>query len=177
DGLGEDDARRPSLLPGWSIGHVLTHLARNADSVVRRLEGALAGDVRDQYIGGEAGRAKDIDAGAGRPLSELVADVRDTSAAVDELCRRLPAEAWGRMTRNLSGALQPASHVVFARWREVEVHLVDLGVGYGVDSWPDDLVRAWLPEVLAGLPGRSDPTRLLAWALGRAGPPELGDWG
>ena len=32
-GSGLDDAqiRRASLLPEWSIGHVLTHLARNAD--------------------------------------------------------------------------------------------------------------------------------------------------
>jgi maleylpyruvate isomerase len=177
DGLSEDDARRPSLLPGWSVGHVLSHLARNADSVVRRLEGALAGDVLDQYAGGAPGRAAHIEAGAGRSLSELAADVRDTSAAVDDLCDQMTDETWERMTRNLSGALQPASHVVFARWREVEVHLVDLGVGYDVDRWPGDLVAAWLPEVLAELPARSDPTRLLAWALGRAEPPALGDWG
>ncbi|MEV7393377.1 maleylpyruvate isomerase N-terminal domain-containing protein, partial [Streptomyces sp. NPDC091215] len=25
------DVRAPSLLPGWSRGHVLTHVARNAD--------------------------------------------------------------------------------------------------------------------------------------------------
>jgi maleylpyruvate isomerase len=81
------------------------------------------------------------------------------------------------MTRNLSGALQPATHVVFARWREVEVHLVDLGLGYGWERWPDALVRAWLPEVLSGLPRRSDDTHLLAWALGRADAPTLEPWG
>jgi len=39
-----DDAtmRRPSRLPSWTVGHVLTHLARNADSVVRRLEALSA---------------------------------------------------------------------------------------------------------------------------------------
>jgi hypothetical protein len=34
DGIGrltDADARGPSLLPGWTRGHVLTHLARNAD--------------------------------------------------------------------------------------------------------------------------------------------------
>ena len=39
-GLADDAARRPSLLPDWTVGHVLTHIARNADSVVWRLEGA-----------------------------------------------------------------------------------------------------------------------------------------
>jgi uncharacterized damage-inducible protein DinB len=30
--LSDAEAREPSLLPGWSRGHVLTHIARNADS-------------------------------------------------------------------------------------------------------------------------------------------------
>jgi maleylpyruvate isomerase len=38
-GLDDDDVRRPSLLPNWTVGHVLTHIARNGDSVVRRLNG------------------------------------------------------------------------------------------------------------------------------------------
>lgn len=177
DRLTEDDVRGPSRLPGWTRGHVLTHVARNADSVVRRLEGARENEVRDQYPGGETGRAAEIDEGADRDLTALVADVRRTSAAVDEICQALPDEAWSRMTRNLSGELNTASHVMFARWREVEVHLVDLDVGYGWDRWPRDLVDVWLPEVLTNLPDRSDPTQLLAWALGRADAPALGDWG
>ncbi|MGA0355459.1 MAG: maleylpyruvate isomerase N-terminal domain-containing protein, partial [Ilumatobacteraceae bacterium] len=31
------DPTRPSRLPGWSVGHILTHLARNADSHVDML--------------------------------------------------------------------------------------------------------------------------------------------
>src|SRR5262245_7826701 len=34
---GALDVSQPGRLPGWSIGHVLTHLARNADSMVRVL--------------------------------------------------------------------------------------------------------------------------------------------
>src|SRR5204862_5680301 len=41
-GLGDADVRRPSLLPGWSGGHVLTHLARNPASHARRTD-AVAG--------------------------------------------------------------------------------------------------------------------------------------
>ena len=36
-GLTDADARGPSLLPGWTRGHVLTHLARNADGGTRLL--------------------------------------------------------------------------------------------------------------------------------------------
>ena len=55
--LTDEVARGPSRLPGWSVGHVLTHLARNADSVVWRLEGAALGELRDQYPGGLEQRA------------------------------------------------------------------------------------------------------------------------
>src|SRR5919206_1227017 len=74
-GLTDTAARRPSLLPGWTVGHVATHLARNADSHVRLLEAARRGEVADQYPGGAAQREAEIEAGAGRPAAELVADV------------------------------------------------------------------------------------------------------
>ncbi len=41
------DPTLPSLLPGWTRGHVLTHIARNADSFVRVLEAARSG--RDRH--------------------------------------------------------------------------------------------------------------------------------
>ena len=73
--LDDASARRPSLLPGWTVGHVLTHLARNADSHVRLVQAALRGEVGDQYPGGNPQREADIEAGAGRPAAELVEDV------------------------------------------------------------------------------------------------------
>ncbi|MET0910545.1 MAG: maleylpyruvate isomerase N-terminal domain-containing protein, partial [Ilumatobacteraceae bacterium] len=51
EGAGAD-AELPSLLPGWTRGHVLTHIARNADSFVRLLEAAGRGEVVTQYAGG-----------------------------------------------------------------------------------------------------------------------------
>ncbi|HEY5244074.1 MAG TPA: maleylpyruvate isomerase N-terminal domain-containing protein, partial [Acidimicrobiales bacterium] len=65
-GLTDEQARSASQLPDWTVGHVLTHLARNGDSVVRRLEGAARGETVDQYPGGYAGRASEIAVGAGR---------------------------------------------------------------------------------------------------------------
>ncbi|MHB8450157.1 MAG: maleylpyruvate isomerase N-terminal domain-containing protein, partial [Mycobacteriales bacterium] len=99
--LTDADIRRPSLLPSWTIGHVLTHLARNSDSCVRRLAGAREDVVIDQYRGGAAGRAAEIESGASRPAAEIVADVRASAAAVEEIATALPAEAWSRMTRGV----------------------------------------------------------------------------
>ena len=41
---GDLDVTAPSLLPGWTVGHVLTHLARNADSMTLALAGAERGE-------------------------------------------------------------------------------------------------------------------------------------
>src|SRR2546421_337158 len=65
DRLTDEQVLRPSLLPGWTVGHVLTHVARNADSHVRRTEAAIRGEMVDQYPGGYAAREAEIEAGAG----------------------------------------------------------------------------------------------------------------
>lgn len=175
--ITDDMARGPSLLPGWTIGHLLSHIARNADSVVRRLDAASEGVIVDQYVGGAPGRVREIDAGATRPAVELIADVRDTANAVDAAFARVADEVWERPIRSVSGEEAPARTMVFSRWREVEVHHVDLGLGYTTASWPADLVDRWLPSLLNGLPRRADPAELLAWTLGRGPAPQLLSWG
>jgi maleylpyruvate isomerase len=176
-GLTDDVARQPSLLPDWSVGHVLSHLARNADSVVRRLQGAIRGEIVDQYVGGREGRANEIEGGAARSAAELLEDVRASNAAVDALLASAPDDIWDRPTRPVGGDEQPAHRVVFSRWREVEVHMVDLGLGYAPDRWPAGLVAEWLPPMLTGLAHRTDDNALLAWTLGRAPAPDLAPWG
>ena len=37
--------------------------------------------------------------------------------------------------------------LAFARWREVEVHRVDLGLGYEPEDWPAEYVRLELREM------------------------------
>jgi maleylpyruvate isomerase len=180
DGLGgELDASAPSLLPGWTVGHVLTHIARNADSIVRVLDAAECGDVAERYPGGAPTRNAEIDAGSGRPAGEQVADVAASS-------QRLEA-AWSRQTRwdGLSGEIDgrevTVASLVFARWREVEVHRADLGLGYGPEDWPAEYVREDLgvlemrwnarrPMGMTGLPAAAlqlPPNTRLAWLLGR----------
>ena len=175
-GLTEDQARAPSLLPDWTVGHVLTHIARNADSVVRRLEGAVRGVIVDQYPGGYAGRAAEIAAGANRSPSELLEDVAESATHLEAVCLSIPEAAWERPTRDVTGAERPARTMMLSRWREIEVHHADLGLGYGPADWPDGLIAAWLPRELERLPQRTDPSLLLAWAIGRAEAPTLPAW-
>ena len=176
--LDDAAARRPSRLPDWSVGHVVTHLARNADSVVRRLAAAAEDRLIEQYEGGAAGRDAEIDAGADRPAAALVADLTGADAAVDRLFGTLPAEVWDRpvLRSGPDAGTIPAHRLVYSRWREVEVHHVDLGLGYEPADWPAGLVELMLPGLLDGLPDRADRSALAAWALDRAPAPPLAPW-
>lgn len=173
DGITEEQARGPSLLPGWTVGHVLTHLARNADSVVRRADAAARGEIVDQYEGGPEGRAADIEAGAGRPIAELLHDVRASAAQVEASLDAYPADGWGRAIRRVGRADGPIVDLPFNRWREVETHMVDLGVGHPAAVFSPELVARWLPSLLAGATARTDPAALVAWLLRRGPAPSL----
>jgi maleylpyruvate isomerase len=172
--LSDDVARRPSLLPGWSVGHLLTHIARNADSMAWRLEGAALGEVRDQYPGGLEQRSNDIEEGAGRPAAELVDDVRRSGDALERLMADLPLPAWDAPSRTSRGVVETSRDAVLSRWREVVVHHGDLGVG--PVPLPPALVEVWLPRELPRLAERSDPAALLSWIIGRDDPPVLTPW-
>jgi maleylpyruvate isomerase len=170
-------ARRPTLLPGWTVGHVLSHLARNAEAMVRRIEAASRGEVIDQYMDGVDGRASEIEAGAGRPAHELMSDMVNWSRRLDATFESLPDDCWGRPVRGVQGVEHPVAQLPFRRWREVEVHLVDLDIGFGPVDWSQPLVDRALPRLMAGLVDRADHRSLMAWMLGRGLPPTLDPWG
>lgn len=50
-GLTEEQAREPSGLPGWSRGHVVTHMSRNADALGRFVAGVQGGESGEMYPG------------------------------------------------------------------------------------------------------------------------------
>ena len=176
-----DDAavRRPSALPDWTVGHLLTHVARNADSHVRRTEAAARGEVVPQYPGGYAARTAEIEAGARRSASELVDDERTSGERVLAAWRTAPDAAWDGVTTDVGGRDRPLWQLVGRRWQELEVHVVDLGLGITHEDWPDDFVAVWQPRLRqhfgdqvpasTGLNERDE----LAWMYGRLAVPEL----
>jgi maleylpyruvate isomerase len=102
--MTDDSCSAPSLLPGWSRGHVLAHWASNADGQTRMLQAAMRGEVAAQYPGGDAQRAADIETGAARPAPLILQDVRAAIDRVEDAWRRMPPEARSRPT----GARGPA---------------------------------------------------------------------
>src|ERR1700735_3882936 len=104
DELAGIDTRRPPLCAGWTAGHVLTHLARNADAMRGCAEGAQRDEVVAMYESLDA-RSRDIDAGAGRSMAELIADVTTASRALAEVWSALDAQEWARQMLHQRGPL------------------------------------------------------------------------
>jgi maleylpyruvate isomerase len=136
--LGDVDGSKPSLLPHWTVGHVLTHIARNAEGCRNMLYSGL------MYPGGIPQRNADIEAGAVRSFAEQVAHIRATSGDFERTLSALTEEQWAGEAIAPFGVVKVAE-VPLRRWREVEVHRLDLGLGY---TW-QDLPDAWVAAVLS----------------------------
>jgi maleylpyruvate isomerase len=154
DGLhwSADEVAEPSLCPGWTRGHVLTHLARNADGIADTLSGALRGEIVARYPDGPAGRDAAIAAGAGRPFTVLVADVRDSAERLDRVLG-VVGDAGGWALETEQG--HPAGHWLMARWKEVEIHRIDLAADYTPDRWPPRFVTTLLADAVPSLAERT----------------------
>jgi len=143
-GLTDAELRAPSELPDWSGGHVLTHIARNADGMVRTITGGLRGEIVERYPG--TSRDDDIESGAVRPAAEILADVRSSAAGLAETFAAVDtADGW----RLPTAEGRRADQWPLRRWREIEIHRVDLGLGYLPSSWPESFVATVLPDLAA----------------------------
>jgi maleylpyruvate isomerase len=146
--MTDDVARGPSRLPGWTRGHVMTHLARNADGLRNLAEGAIANEERAMYPSADQ-READIDAGATRAAAELRDDLERAHAALIATWARMSDDEWERPGWSLAAGRQPVSETVGWRRRELLVHLVDLDVGVEPRDLPADFLEAdaaWLAE-------------------------------
>lgn len=194
-----DDAavRGPSLLPGWTRGHVLAHVARNADGLVNLLTWARTGVETPQYVSRDA-RNADIERGAGRAAAEHLTDLGDSAAVFAAAVEAVPPDRWDVLVRWTGGQERPARAILSARLREVEIHHVDLDLDYTPAHWHTDFSgrvldgatqamtaagdapTIWLETVdterrwALGAPGDDSPrvsgqqAALLAWLIGRS---------
>jgi maleylpyruvate isomerase len=180
--VSELQVSSPSRLPGWTIGHVVAHLARNADGHTTRLEAALSGEDVPRYPGGNAQRDTEISQGAARPPAELLADLRGSQERLELAWHKNAAAGWPHPEFR-GNDLWPATSSPVRRLREVEMHHVDLGLGYKASDWPSEYVAWELPVLLATVPERAqrpdDAIGLVVWLAGRGPGPgniELAPW-
>ena len=142
--LSDGEAREPSLLPGWTRGHVITHIARSGDALRNLLIWARTGVETPAYPSAEA-RGAGIEAGAGRPVDELLADVAESAAAFNAEAASLADEDWKSEVDLLGGAPFPAQEVLPRRLVEIELHHTDLGTGYKAADWTPGFATMDLP--------------------------------
>lgn len=172
--LDEAAVPEPSRLPGWSRGHVLAHIARNADALLNVLTSARTGSHVPMYASAEV-RDADIERDAGRPLAVHLDDLAESAERFNNAAAALHPEAWQRTVELRNGVTDLAARVPFRRLVEVELHHVDLGIGCEVEDLPAAFVEQDL-EYVAGerFAGRPDVPPLLittdagrSWRTGR----------
>ncbi|MBB5959979.1 maleylpyruvate isomerase [Saccharothrix tamanrassetensis] len=118
-GLTDDQVGEPSVLPGWTRGHVLAHIANVTTAMARQAENE--GTKVEPYPGGRPARDAAIEADSGRSADEH-------RAAIDTAVTRL-AKAWDGVrdwnapVTYRDGTLRDTAYAV---WREVEIHTFDL---------------------------------------------------
>ncbi|MFD5468136.1 maleylpyruvate isomerase family mycothiol-dependent enzyme [Kitasatospora sp. NPDC127059] len=153
--LEPDAVAEPSALPGWTRGHVLAHLSRNADSLVNLLTGARTGTDIPQYAGNEA-RDQDIERDAPRPLDVQLADLRASHERFAAAAALMDAEAWAVGVKHRSGYVFPAHEIPLKRLLELEYHHVDLDGGYTPAQWTESFAVAQFRRLAVTLAGADD---------------------
>ncbi|GAB4003494.1 maleylpyruvate isomerase family mycothiol-dependent enzyme [Nocardioides ultimimeridianus] len=133
DDITDDQLREPSTLPGWTRGHVVAHVALNAHGLARALRGARTGEPTTVYDSQEE-RTAEIEQRSSGTADELRMLNQMASLRLAGELRLMKAGV--TVERVPGGPWMDAPTVVGARWREVEIHRADLGLGYTPSDWP-----------------------------------------
>ncbi|MBW4722249.1 maleylpyruvate isomerase family mycothiol-dependent enzyme [Saccharothrix obliqua] len=169
EGLTDAQVGEPSLLPDWTRGHVLAHLANVTAALARQAE--HEGELIEVYPGGRPARNAAIEAEAGRTAAEH-------RAAIEAAVTRLTAawngvRNWDSRVAHRDGVLRDT---VFALWREVEIHTFDLDLADAAWSaeFCEHAVEFLTPRVPDGVRltlASTDDGR--EWTIGSGDPVEL----
>jgi maleylpyruvate isomerase len=173
DGLSDDDFAAPSLLPSWSRGTLIAHLALNAGALSNLVAWARTGAESPMYASAEQ-RAADIARLGAAPAAQIRAEFHAGVVRLDADLAALPDACWAAPVRTARGRPIPASEIPWMRDREVWVHAVDLDAGVGFDGYPTDLLAALLDDAAALMSGRAEAVPVAArtrdgartWAFG-----------
>lgn len=153
--LGDDAFRAPSLLPGWTRAHVLTHVARNADAMINLLMWARTGIVTPAYASAEA-RNEAIEKGAIRSPTEIRDDVTASSDRLAHVVRELPEAAWAALVTNVQGRVMRASAIPWVRAKEMWIHAVDLDAGASFADMPAPMMDALMADATEAMGRKPD---------------------
>lgn len=155
ESLPEGSQFEPSLCAGWTRGHVLTHLARNAEALGNLVTWAVTKVETPMYASAQA-RNDAIEAGAARSITAQRDDIRNASTWLGLGARALTPADDEVPLQLRGGTPERASGIATRRLREVVYHHVDLLAGYTFADAPPPVVAFFLADevtLLAGGPG------------------------
>jgi len=137
DELDDEAMRAPSLLSGWTRGHVVTHLARHADAFSHALHGVL-NDENAWMYSSQDDRNAAIENGAGRSAADLWEDSAASWGRLLQTFNELHPRHLDLTISRVPGGepFLPVREMPERRRTEVEVHHADLGIGYTPADWP-----------------------------------------
>jgi len=196
----------PSGLPGWTRGHVVAHVAANADALGNLVRWAASGEPSPMYASPDE-RAEGIARGGRLPAVEVMAWLRRSAEELDAAMAGLDDARWNAPVVTAHGRTVPATELPWMRAREVCVHAVDLATGVSFADLPADFLAALCADVVGRrsatpgpalvltatdtggrwtLPGEDEPVavegplhEITAYLTGRPGPltePALAAW-
>lgn len=133
-----------STLPGWTNAHLVAHVGYNAKALSRLVHWAGTGEETRMYASPEA-RNEEIEDGA--KLSPI--ELRTLATESDERLRRELAALtdWNAEVRTAQGRTVPATEIPWMRTRELWIHAVDLGTGFGFTDFPAELIDALITDI------------------------------
>ena len=181
DGLSDDDLATPSLLPRWTRGHVVAHLALNAEALERVMTGQRQGAPRTMYDSQEA-RDADIEklaTGDPRELRDRL--LGSTLGFAGALAALQEDDLEARFDRTPGGQSISVGAIPLMRLREVEIHHADLGAGYTHRDWSREFCEVLVDSMTKrpyGAPFRvqaRDLDRTWQLGVGDGGPLVTGD--
>lgn len=160
-GLSDDDVRAATELPGWTRGHVLAHIAGVSNGMARQVEYALRGETIEIYDGGMGGRTQAIEMAAGHSAAEHRADVDAALQRALTAFDSLSEADWQLPISYRDGVVLDGG---LALWRELVIHLTDLGLGRGPETWSKDFCLYLIDFLEARVPANTR-LKLLPLAL------------
>ncbi|WP_122615332.1 maleylpyruvate isomerase family mycothiol-dependent enzyme [Streptomyces sp. Tu 4128] len=167
----------PSALPGWTRGHVVAHVAANADALGNLVHWAATGEETPMYASPED-RAAGIEKGALLSAAALRAWLHDSARRLETAMDALGAERWGAPVVTAQGRIVPAAELPWMRSREVCVHAVDLDTGVSFADLPAGFLTALCEDVVGKRAAGPGPALLLTasdadarWELPGTGAP------
>ena len=158
--LSDAELDEPSLLPGWSRRHVVSHVGYNARALTHLTEWARTGVETPMYTD-PGQRERQILRGVTLPARALRFLFDHSAVHLNVEWRDLSDHQWDAPVVTAQGRTVPVRETAWMRAREVWVHAVDLGNGGSFRDFPPELVDRIIADVIGAWKRRGESAELV----------------